>query len=98
MDIKKLLRLGGTGQSKLIKGKEVSFLDLVNCAIDRIGSLDIQLKSVVHQRFDRARAQSAWDSRIEKHLFVKQRYLLRPLQQKLTILHSREENHPRIGI
>ena len=48
-----------TALAALIKGGEVKPLELVDAAIARIETLDPQLNSVIHRRFERARAEAA---------------------------------------
>jgi amidase len=47
-----------TGQAELVRLGEVSPAELVDAAIARIGRVDPELNSVVHQRFERARADA----------------------------------------
>jgi amidase len=48
-----------TALAALIKAGEVKPLELVDAAIARIEALDPQLNSVIHRRFERARAEAA---------------------------------------
>ena len=48
-----------TALAALIRAGEVKPLELVDAAIARIETLDPQLNSVIHRRFDRARAEAA---------------------------------------
>src|SRR5213078_1932960 len=48
-----------TALAALIRAGEVNPLELVDAAIARIETLDPQLNSVIHRRFERARAEAA---------------------------------------
>lgn len=53
-----LASLDAVAQAELIRDGEVSALELVDAAIDRIERLDPDLNAVIHRRFDRARAEA----------------------------------------
>ncbi len=53
-----LARLDATAQADLVARGEVSHLELVDAAIERIERLDDQLNAVIHRRFERARAEA----------------------------------------
>ena len=50
-----LANLDAVAQAELVRGGEVSPLELVDAAIARIEKLDDQLNAVIHPRFERAR-------------------------------------------
>src|SRR5512138_1908164 len=51
--------LDATAQAELVRRGEVSPGDLVENAIEQIGRLNPQLNAVIHERFDKARAEAA---------------------------------------
>ncbi len=51
--------LDATAQAELVRSGELSPLELVDAAITRIEKLNPELNSVIHTRFDRARAEAA---------------------------------------
>src|SRR6266536_4402677 len=51
--------LDATAQAELVRSGEISPLELVDAAITRIEKLNPELNSVIHTRFDRARAEAA---------------------------------------
>jgi amidase len=53
--------LDATGQAELVRRNEVSPAELVDEAIARIEKLNPQLNAVIHELFDRARAEAAGD-------------------------------------
>ncbi len=53
--------LDATGQAELVRTKEVSPAELVGAAITRIEKLNPQLNAVIHELFERARAEAAGD-------------------------------------
>ena len=53
--------MDATGQAKLVQRNEVSPAELVDEAIARIEKLNPQLNAVIHELFDRARAEAAGD-------------------------------------
>jgi amidase len=53
--------LDATGQAELVRTKQVSPTELVDEAIARMEKLNPQLNAVIHQLFDRARAEAAGD-------------------------------------
>jgi amidase len=53
--------LDATGQAELVRRDEVSPAELVDEAIARIEKLNPQLNAVIHELFDRARAEAAGD-------------------------------------
>jgi amidase len=53
--------LDATAQAELVRSKEVSPAELVGEAITRIEKLNPQLNAVIHELYDRARAESAGD-------------------------------------
>src|SRR5215475_12828499 len=50
--------LDATAQAELIARRDLSAAELVDAAIARIESLNPQLNAVIHERFDRARAEA----------------------------------------
>ncbi len=54
-----LAALDALGQAELVRRGEASPLELVDAAIGRIERLNPQLNAVIHERFDRARAEAA---------------------------------------
>ncbi len=54
-----LARLDAVAQADLVRRGEASPLELVDAAIARIEALNPQLNAVIHERFDRARAEAA---------------------------------------
>ena len=53
--------LDATAQAELVRTKEVSPAELVDEAITRIEKLNPRLNAVIHELFDRARAEAASD-------------------------------------
>src|SRR5271169_984936 len=53
--------LDATGQAELVRTREVSPSELVAAAIARIEKLNPQLNAVIHELFERARAEAAGD-------------------------------------
>jgi amidase len=51
--------IDGSEQADLVRRGEVSPLELVDAAIARVRQLDPELNAVVHERFERARAEAA---------------------------------------
>ena len=51
--------LDATAQAELVRGGQLSPVELVDAAINRIEKLDPELNAVIHQRFDRARDEAA---------------------------------------
>ena len=54
--------LDATAQAELVRTKEVSPAELVDEAITRMEKLNPQLNAVIHELFDRARAEAAGDA------------------------------------
>jgi amidase len=54
-----LAELDAVAQAALVRGGEASPLELVDAAIARIEALNPQLNAVIHERFERARAEAA---------------------------------------
>ncbi len=54
-----LARLDAVAQAEMVRTGEVSPLELVDAAIARIEALNPQLNAVIHERFDKARAEAA---------------------------------------
>ncbi len=54
-----LALLDATAQAELVRSGEVSPVELVDAAIDRIERLDGDLNAVIHPRFEKARAEAA---------------------------------------
>ena len=54
-----LSRLDATAQAELVRSGEASPVELVDAAIARIEKLNPQLNAVIHELFDRARAEAA---------------------------------------
>jgi amidase len=53
--------LDAVAQAELVRTGEVSPLELVDAAIARVEALNPQLNAVIHERFERARAEAAGD-------------------------------------
>ncbi len=53
--------LDATAQAELVRTGEVSPLELVDAAINRVEKLNPQINAVIHERFDRARVEAAGD-------------------------------------
>jgi amidase len=51
--------IDATALAELVRGREVTPLDLVDASIARIEALDPQLNAVIHRQFDRARDDAA---------------------------------------
>jgi amidase len=51
--------LDATAQAELVRGGELSPVELVDAAINRIEKLNPELNAVIHTRFDRAREEAA---------------------------------------
>lgn len=51
--------LDATDQARLVAAREVSPVELVDAAIERVEQLDPQLNAVIHPRFEKARAEAA---------------------------------------
>ena len=51
--------LDATAQAELVRTGQVSPIDLVDAAINRIEKLDSEVNAVIHRRFDRARDEAA---------------------------------------
>ncbi len=51
--------LDATGQAALVRTEEASPAELVDAAIARIEKLNPELNAVIHELFDRARAEAA---------------------------------------
>lgn len=56
-----LARLDAVAQAELVRTGEVSPLELVDAAIARVEAVNPQLNAVIHERFDKARAEAAGD-------------------------------------
>jgi len=56
-----LFELDATAQADLVKKGEVSPLELIETAIDRIEQINPKINAVIHKHFDRARAQANAD-------------------------------------
>jgi amidase len=54
-----LARLDATAQAELVRAGQLSPLDLVEAAIERVEKLNAELNAVIHPLFDKARAQAA---------------------------------------
>ena len=59
MSTDEVLDRDATGQAAAVALGEVSAVELVEAAIARIEALDPQVGAIVHERFDRARAEAA---------------------------------------
>ena len=53
--------LDATAQAELVRSGQASPLELVDAAIERIERLNPQLNAVIHERFDKARAEAQGD-------------------------------------
>ena len=53
-----LALLDATAQAELVRRREVTPLELVEAAIDRIERLNPQLNAVIHRLYDKARVQA----------------------------------------
>ncbi|MCC5951775.1 MAG: amidase [Acidimicrobiia bacterium] len=53
--------MDATAQAALVRSGQVSPVELVDAAIDRIERIDPQLNAVIHRRFERAREEAAGD-------------------------------------
>jgi len=53
--------LDATAQAELVRSGQASPLELVDAAIERIERLNPQLNAVIHERFDKARAEATAD-------------------------------------
>ncbi len=51
--------LDATAQAELVRTKEISPAELVDGAIDRMEKLNPQLNAIIHELYDRARAEAA---------------------------------------
>ena len=56
-----LARLDATGQAELVRTGQASPTERVDAAIARIEAVDPQLNAVIHERFEKARAEAAGD-------------------------------------
>lgn len=56
-----LSRLDAVAQAELVRSGEVSPAELVDAAIARVEAVNPQLNAVIHERFDKARAEAAGD-------------------------------------
>ena len=56
-----LTDLDATAQAELVRGGEVTALELVESAIDRIEGQNPSVNAVIHTRYDEARAEAAFD-------------------------------------
>ncbi|WP_334144075.1 amidase family protein, partial [Rhabdothermincola sp.] len=56
-----LARLDATAQAELVRRGEVTPLELVDAAIERVMKLDPELNAVIHPRFEEARREAAAD-------------------------------------
>jgi amidase len=56
-----LARIDACGQAELVRRGQASPVELVDAAIARIDAVNPQLNAVIHERFDRARAEAAGD-------------------------------------
>ena len=54
-----LPRLDATAQAELVRNGDVSAAELVDAAIARIEAINPQLNAVIHERFEKARAEAA---------------------------------------
>ena len=54
-----LARLDATGQAELVRTGQASPTELVDAAIARIEAVNPQLNAVIHERFEKARAEAA---------------------------------------
>jgi len=54
-----LARLDATAQAELVRNGEASPVELVDAAIGRIEALNPQLNAVIHERFEKARAEAS---------------------------------------
>ena len=54
-----LANLDATAQAELVRNGEASPTELVNAAIERIEALNPRLNAVIHERFEKARAEAA---------------------------------------
>jgi amidase len=59
MNFDEYVRHDGLALAELVKKREVSSKELVECAIARIEAVDAKINSVIHRRFARAREESA---------------------------------------
>ncbi|HVE94328.1 MAG TPA: amidase [Acidimicrobiales bacterium] len=61
MDTDTFATLDATAQAAAVAAGEVTATELVDLAIERIEKLNPQINAVIHERFDRARAEAAGD-------------------------------------
>ena len=57
--MKELSKMDATAQAELVKKKDISAVELVRSAIERIEALDPQLNAVIHKTYERALKEAA---------------------------------------